>query len=45
MTWSAVDQNHIMVGAQLSAQIRRRDHAAATTAEDEDFLRLDKSCI
>jgi hypothetical protein len=32
MVGPAVEENHIVIGAELAPQLRRRDHAAAAAA-------------
>ena len=41
MLRTAVDQNHVMVRAELAPQVRCRDDAAAAAAEDDDFFALE----
>jgi hypothetical protein len=38
MIGSAIDQDDIVVGAELAPQLCCRDHAATTAAEDYDFF-------
>ena len=38
MIGAAIDENHIVIGAELAPQMRRRDDAAAAAAQDDDLF-------
>jgi hypothetical protein len=40
MLGAPVDQNHVVIGAKLAAQVRCRDYPATAAAENDNFFSL-----